>query len=181
MEQHRDVTTDAELEAAFERAKLLDDEPLARTVQYVQSLKLLIVGLTNGRRLALPIEDMQGLESATTRQLQKVEILNLGTGINFPDIDVGFYVPSLIERVYGNRRWMSELGKRGGSAKTEAKQIASRANGAKGGRPAVDTRKVAPVAATKPRRVANVPAPGKVANGAAAAKRGGGRVAGGRG
>jgi hypothetical protein len=44
-------------------------------------------------------------------------------------------VPALIEGVYGNRRWMSELGKKGGSAKTEAKRAASRANGAKGGRP----------------------------------------------
>jgi hypothetical protein len=123
----------------------------------------------------LPIEDLQGVETATAKQLQNIEILGRGTGINFPDIGAGFYVPSLIEGVYGNRRWMSELGKRGGSARTEAKQIASRANGAKGGRPrkVVDTRKVDPVAATKPRKVANIPAPGKVAN-VAAAKRGGG-------
>jgi hypothetical protein len=103
------------------------------------------------------------MENATAKQLQNIEILGRGTGINFPDIDAGFYVPSLIEGVYGNRRWMSELGKRGGSARTEAKQIASRANGAKGGRPrkVVDTRKVAAAAATKPRKVANIPAPGK--------------------
>jgi hypothetical protein len=139
----RVITTDAEIDAAIEQAKLLDDEPLAKTVQYVHRLKLLIVELTNGRRLALPIEDLQGLENATVKQLQNVEVLSLGTAINFPDIDTGFYVPSLIEGVYGNRRWMSELGKRGGSAKTEVKQMASRANGKKGGRP----KKV--VAATK--------------------------------
>lgn len=131
----RMTTTDAEIDAAIERAKLLDREPLAKQVQYVPRFKLLIVELTNGRRLALPIEDLQGLENAAAKQLQNIEILGLGTGINFPDIDVGFYVPSLIEGVYGNRRWMSELGKRGGSAKTEAKRAASRQNGAKGGRP----------------------------------------------
>jgi hypothetical protein len=131
----RVITTDAEIEAAIERAKLLDGEPLAKTATYVPRLKLLIVELTNGRRLALPIEDLQGLENATAKQLQKVEIFALGTEISFPEIDVDLYVPSLIEGVYGNRRWMSELGKRGGSAKTEAKQAASRANGAKGGRP----------------------------------------------
>ena len=131
----RMITTDAEIDAAIERAKLLDGEPLAKQVQYVPRFKLLIVELTNGRRLALPIEDLQGLENAAAKQLQNIEMLGLGTGINFPDIDVGFYVPSLIEGVYGNRRWMSELGKRGGSAKTEAKRAASRQNGAKGGRP----------------------------------------------
>jgi hypothetical protein len=181
MAQARMITTDAEIDAAIERAKLLDGEPLAKTAVYIPSIKVLMVGLTNGRRLVLPIEDLQGLENATAKQLQNIEILGRGTGINFPDIDAGFYVPSLIEGVYGNRRWMSELGKRGGSARTEAKQIASRANGAKGGRPrkVVDTRKVAAAAATKPRKVANIPTPGNVAN-VAAAKRGG-RVTGRRG
>jgi hypothetical protein len=129
------ITTDAEIDAAIERAKLLDGEPLAKAVKYWPPIKTLLVELTNGRRLAFPIEDLQGLESATARQLQNIEILGRGTGINFPDIDVGFYVPSLIEGVCGNRRWMSELGKRGGSAKTAAKRKASRANGKKGGRP----------------------------------------------
>jgi hypothetical protein len=45
------------------------------------------------------------------------------------------YVPALIESVYGSRRWMAMLGKKGGRAKTAAKRKASRANGAKGGRP----------------------------------------------
>jgi len=31
---------------------------------------------------------------------------------------------------------MAQLGKKGGSAKTEAKRLAAKANGAKGGRPA---------------------------------------------
>jgi len=135
MAQHRDVTTDAEIDAALEDAKLHDHDPVAKTAQYVPRYKLLIVELTNGRRLSLPIEELQGLENATAKQLQNIEILALGTDISFPSIDVDFYVPALIEGVYGNRRWMSELGKRGGSAKTEAKQAASRVNGAKGGRP----------------------------------------------
>jgi hypothetical protein len=144
----RMITTDAEIDTAIGKAKLLDGEPLATTAQYIPTFKVLIVGLTNGRRLVLPIEDLQGLETATAKQLRNVEILSLGTEINFPDIDLGFYVPSLIEGVYGNRRWMSELGKRGGQAKTEAKQIASRANGAKGGRP----KKAAPAGAFVKRR-----------------------------
>ena len=43
------------------------------------------------------------------------------------------YVPALIEGVYGNRRWMAQLGKKGGKARTEAKRLAARANGVKGG------------------------------------------------
>jgi Protein of unknown function (DUF2442) len=131
----RMITTDAEIDAAIERAKLLDGEPLARTVEHIQRLNLLIVGLTNGRRLVIPVEDVQGLERATHRQLKNYELHGRGSDISFPELDVDLYVPALIEGVYGNRRWMAQLGSKGGQAKTEAKRRAAQANGAKGGRP----------------------------------------------
>jgi hypothetical protein len=135
MAEHKVITTDAEIEAALERAKLHDHEPLARIVEHIQDLNLLIVGLSNQRRLVLPIEDLQGLEQATPAQIQNYELLGRGTGISFPDLDVDLYVPALMEGVYGNRRWMAHLGRKGGGARTPAKRLASQANGAKGGRP----------------------------------------------
>ena len=135
MAEHRVVTTDAEIEAALRQAKLHDSDPRAQTVEHIPALKLLIVGLSNGRRLALPVEDVQGLGDATHKQIQNYELLGRGTGISFPALDVDLYVPALIEGVYGNRRWMAQLGRKGGRAKTEAKRQAARANGAKGGRP----------------------------------------------
>jgi hypothetical protein len=83
----------------------------------------------------LPIEDVQGLGQATHEQIQNYELPGGGTGIRFPELDVDLYVPALIEGVYGNRRWMAQLGKKGGSARTQAKRRAAKANGAKGGRP----------------------------------------------
>jgi hypothetical protein len=136
MAEHKVVTTDAEIEAAIKRAKAHDSDPRAQTVEHIPDLNLLVIGLSNGRRLVLPIEDMQGLGKATHKQIQNYELLGRGTGISFPDLDVDLYVPALIEGVYGNRRWMAQLGKKGGKAKTEAKRRAARANGAKGGRPA---------------------------------------------
>jgi hypothetical protein len=136
MAKHEVVTTDAEIDAALERAKRHANDPLAQTVEHIPTLRLLIIGLSNQRRLVLPIEDLQGLGNATHQQLQNYELLGLGTGISFPDLDVDLYVPALIEGVYGNRRWMAQLGSRGGKAKTEAKRQAARRNGAKGGRPA---------------------------------------------
>jgi hypothetical protein len=136
MAEHRVVTTDAAIEAALQRAKPHDREPVARTVEHLPGLNLIIVGLSNGRRLALPIEDLQGLGNATHEQIRNYELLGLGTGIRFPDIDVDLYVPALIEGVYGNRRWMAQLGKKGGRVKSDAKRRAARANGVKGGRPA---------------------------------------------
>jgi hypothetical protein len=135
MAEHKVITTDAEIEAALNRGKVHDRDPLALTVEHIQDLNLLIVGLSNQRRLVLPIEDVQGLGEATHQQLQNYQLLGRGTGISFPDLDVDLYVPALIEGVYGNRRWMAQLGKKGGSAKTEAKRRAAQTNGARGGRP----------------------------------------------
>ena len=135
MAEHEVVTTDAEIEEALERSKAHDGDPRARTVEHIPDLNLLIVGLSDGRRLVLPIEDLQGLDNATHERIKNYELLGRGPGISFPDLDVDLYVPALIEGVYGNRRWMAQLGKKGGKAKTEAKRRAAQANGAKGGRP----------------------------------------------
>ncbi|MGB8260705.1 MAG: DUF2442 domain-containing protein [Terracidiphilus sp.] len=135
MTTHKVTTTDEEIEAALERAKQHDHDPRAVTVEHVPALNLLLVGLSTGRRLALPVEELQGLERATPDELRNSELLGHGTGIHFPDLDADLYVPALIEGVYGNRRWMAQLGRRGGRSTSEAKRAAARANGRRGGRP----------------------------------------------
>jgi hypothetical protein len=105
----KNVTTDAEQDGAFERAKLHDND-LARTVQYVPLLKIIIIGLNNGRRSALPIEDVPALSKATKKVLQNCELLGRGTAINFPDIDVALPIDGIIKGVYGKSRRMAELG-----------------------------------------------------------------------
>ncbi len=60
MAEHKVVTTDAEIGAAFERAKDLDGEPLAVNLQHDFKLRVLVVNLSNGRRLEIPIENLQG-------------------------------------------------------------------------------------------------------------------------
>ena len=135
MSEHQVVTTDAEIDSALQRTSVHDVVPHALRVEHSPELNLLIISLSNGRRLILPTEDVQGLEHANHQQIQNYELLGRGTGISFPDLDVDLYVPALIEGVYGNRRWMAQLGRKGGAVKSEAKRRASRSNGSKGGRP----------------------------------------------
>lgn len=135
MAKHEVVTTDAELEDALRHARGHDGDPVALSVEHIPELNVLVVGLSNRRRLVLPVEELQGLERATHEQLTKCELVGRGTGISFPALDADFYVPALMEGVYGTRRWMAELGKKGGGSKTDAKRQAARENGAKGGRP----------------------------------------------
>jgi len=135
--QQRIVTTDAEIDRAIERGKDLRREPLVTAVEYRPGpgLDLIILKLNDGSRRAIPREDLQGLRSATKDQLARVEILGGGTGLHWPDLDADLYVPGLLRGIYGTKKWMAEIGSRGGAVRSVAKKRAARANGMKGGRP----------------------------------------------
>ncbi len=89
--------------------------------------------MSNGRRIALPLEDIQGLAFASPAQLREFELLGRGWGLDWPALGVSFDIHELIGGSYGNQLWMEAL-RRKGAARTERKQAASRTHGAKGGR-----------------------------------------------
>ena len=136
MAKHKVVTTNDEIDGAIAQAQGLNREPRVLSVEYRRNpgLDLLILKLSDGRRHLIPREELQGLQSATKEQVAAVEIVGHGTGLHWPALDVDHYVPSLL-RVYGNRNWMAEIGRSGGSVRSVAKKKASRVNGLKGGRP----------------------------------------------
>lgn len=133
----RIVTTGSEIDRAIGRARRVRGEPLVTEVEYEPGpgLDLLILKLSDGRRHLLPREDLQGLQSATKEQIANVEIAGGGTGLHWPDLDADLYVPALLRGIYGNKRWMAKIGRRGGLATSAAKKRAARANGKLGGRP----------------------------------------------
>ncbi len=152
MAKSRVVTTDAESDAALARAAKEAPEPFLLEVEYRPGpgLDLLILRMSDGHRLCIPREDLQGLRNASKNDIGKIEILGKGTGLHWPTLDVDLYVPALLRHVYGNRSWMSRLGRRGGSAKSASKSAAAKANGLKGGRP----KRVVPAVIDKPTAVA---------------------------
>jgi Protein of unknown function (DUF2442) len=135
--KHDVVTTDAEIDQAIARAQNLCSEPLVTAVEYRPGpgLDLLILKLNDGSRRAIPRENLQGLQTGTKGQIARVEILGGGTGLHWPDLDADLYVPSLLRGVYGNKRWMAQIGRSGGLVTSTAKKAAARVNGLKGGRP----------------------------------------------
>ena len=137
MGTHRVVTTDADIDRALLRAGKLRDEPRVVAVEYRPGagLDLLILRLSDGRRELIPRENLQGLSHATRKQIANIEILGKGTALRWPDLDLDYYVPALLNQIYGTRRWMAEIGRKGGAVVSRAKRKASRANGLKGGRP----------------------------------------------
>jgi hypothetical protein len=137
---HRGVRpADAQIDAplARERAEGIDQERVAESVRYIPTYDIYVVALSNGERLVLQREKLQGLHQATKAQLANVEVGMLGTALSWPALDVDLYVPALMKGIFGTKKWMSELGRAGGSVKSKAKAQAARENGAKGGRPKV--------------------------------------------
>jgi hypothetical protein len=130
------VVSDAEVDAAIMQARLYDQyRPKAVAVRYLEKNDTFAIKLATGVEILVPRRLLQGLEDATPRQLAELRIVGAKSGLRWEALDVDHYVPSLVEGVFGNRRWMSAIGKKGGAARSAAKTRAVRANGRKGGRP----------------------------------------------
>ena len=92
--------------------------------------------LNTGVTIMVPVHLIEELSDATADELGEIEISPAGIALHWPRLDADVYVPSLIQGIYGTKRWMAtQLGAAGGSATSPAKAAAARANGAKGGRP----------------------------------------------
>ncbi len=120
------------------------NNPVATSVRYDRRIGRVVIVLSSGLELAFAPHLAQGLETAKPCDLQEIEISPSGLGVHFPKLDADLYLPALLEGLLGSANWVaSQMGAKGGKAKSPAKVAASRANGAKGGRP----RKPEPAAA----------------------------------
>jgi hypothetical protein len=127
---------DKEYDAAVQAAVLSDKtEPRAAAARYDRRSNRVIVELRNGASFLFPPQLAQGLRGASAKDLAKVEITPSGEGLRWPNLDTDFSLPGLMMGMFGNKAWMAEFARRGGSATSAAKAASSRANGRKGGRP----------------------------------------------
>lgn len=116
--------------------EVLNSPSRVNAARYDLKSQRIVITLVSGVDLTVPPAIVQGLTTATPEQLSEIEISPMGTGIHFPLVDADILVPELLKGYSGTRKWMArELGRYGGSQKTEKKSAASRANGRLGGRP----------------------------------------------
>ena len=129
--------TDKEFEAANRRgAEKKATFPVAVSVRYDRRVSRVVITLATGLELAFSPKHAQGLEHAHPADLADAEISPSGLGIHFPRLDADIYIPALLEGFLGSKRWIAaQIGKIGGTTKSEAKTAAARANGKLGGRP----------------------------------------------
>ena len=134
--------TDAEVQKAEKRMQArMQAQPRAVAARYDRHAARVIVTLSNGLDLGVPVALAQGLAGAKASDLAIVEITPTGLGLHWPKLDADLHLPSLLQGLFGTRRWMAGLlGKAGGSATSPAKKAAARANGRRGGRPRKEAR-----------------------------------------
>jgi uncharacterized protein DUF2442 len=88
-----------------------------------------------GGSMAIPRNVVPGLQRASVSNLESIVVSPAGDALSWPSLDVDVYVPGLVERAFGSRLFAAATGRRGGRRRSKAKAAASKANGAKGGRP----------------------------------------------
>ena len=126
--------TDEEIEAVIYRSSQEPDEPFVKTIDYAEDLDLLVIPMSNGLRLPVPIENLEGLENATPAQIRNYELHGPGYGFGFPDLDADFYLPALLKGISGFPQWMSMLGKGGAETRSESRRAAYRENAGRSGK-----------------------------------------------
>lgn len=125
-----------EYKEAIERAKRADkNEPRAKSAFYDTQNRRIVVELTNGCTFLFPPELAEGLQNANAETLSDVRITPSGAGLEFEKADAHYSLPGLLLGIFGTKKWMAEMGKRGGSVSSEATRNAARENGKRGGRP----------------------------------------------
>lgn len=126
--------SDAQLAAAKQRWESeRAGRPIPASVRYDAASERIVVDFTNGASFLFPARAVEGLQRATPAQLAEVELLG-ETGLHWESLDIDYAIAGLMNGIFGTRAFM-EAQRRGGQSRSPAKTAASRANGAKGGRP----------------------------------------------
>jgi hypothetical protein len=126
--------TDAELTQAKRRWETeRAQRPIPVSIRFDAASGRIVVEFANGAAFMVPARSLEGLAEATDEQLAEVELLG-ETGLHWESLDIDYSISGLMSGVFGSRTFM-EAQRRGGQSRSPLKIAASRANGAKGGRP----------------------------------------------
>jgi hypothetical protein len=107
----------------------------AVSARYVRATGRVVMELSNGSTYSFPISSIPEMAGASPVALSKVEVDPGGDGLHWEELDADLSVPGLLMSSLGRKEKLSELARVAGKTKSPAKAAASRANGAKGGRP----------------------------------------------
>lgn len=100
--------SDQELQAALQRGEELRQNGYAVSAEYDARQHRLVVGLSSGVIIMVPVHLMQTLAEADPAVLSEIEIAPSGLALHWPTLDADVYVPSLMQGIFGTKRWMTD-------------------------------------------------------------------------
>jgi hypothetical protein len=112
LEAPLDDETEAQITEALANARDWYDYEVASSASYLRPADLLLIVLKSGRRVAIPVEDIQDLADADRDAVAEVELVGSGSALHWEKLDVDFRVEGLADGSYGNQRWMADLSER---------------------------------------------------------------------
>lgn len=107
----------------------------ATSARYDRPSGRIVMELSNGYLYGFPAASIPELAKASAKQLSAVEVSPGGSGLHWEELDADLSVARLVLSALGRSQNLIELARIAGRTKSAAKAAASRANGAKGGRP----------------------------------------------
>jgi FAD/FMN-containing dehydrogenase len=126
----------AQIPAARAREALARKQGLrAVSARYDRRAERIVLEMTNGYLFAFPVRAIPVLRTATAAERARVTIDRAGSALRWDALDVDLSVPGLLLSAVGVAERRSDVASMLGQATSESKAAASRANGAKGGRP----------------------------------------------
>lgn len=108
---------------------------LAKSARYDVAGKRVLIELSSGFSIGVPIAALPELRNASAETLGDVEVLGAGGILHWEALDADYSIPALVLSAIGRSTATRELARIAGSSTSDAKAAAARANGAKGGRP----------------------------------------------
>jgi hypothetical protein len=84
-------------------------EPRANRVCYDEVQDAIVIYLKNDLFLGIPRRLLQGLDRATTEELQDLWLTSNGDAVHWDSLNVSFGIMGLVNEVYGTQQWMNEL------------------------------------------------------------------------
>lgn len=84
-------------------------QPKAAAVRYDRRGRRILVLLTNGLELAVPVKLAKRLVGESAADLEHIEISPTGLALRWPKLDAELYLPALLSGVFGSRRqrWLA--------------------------------------------------------------------------
>lgn len=118
----------AGFKAADRRGKRANATPHAVSARFDRRTQRIVVDLDTGISFAFDPKRARGLSAFPPESLAGVRVEGVGGALHFPALDADFTVSRLLEDFVGPLDW----------SRREARALASRENGKKGGRPKRD-------------------------------------------